>query len=130
MKKRTNHSTGAPWEKKVGYSRAVKLGDQVFVTGTVAVDDDHQLVGTNEYDQSVFILKKIERVLNDLGLTRSDVVRTRIFVTNIANWEGVGRAHGEFFEGINPATTMVEVSALISPEYLVEIEADAIGNQE
>ena len=130
MTKRINHSSGAPWEKKVGYSRAVKVGDHISVTGTVAIDDDNQLVGETEYDQSAFILKKIEKVLNDLGAKRSDVVRTRIFVTNIKNWEGVGKAHGEFFEGINPATTMVEVSALISPEYLVEIEANAIMGQE
>ena len=130
MKKRTNHSTGAPWESIVGYSRAVKVEDRVFVTGTVSVDEKSKLVGKDEYEQTKYILKKIEGVLTELGGSRRDVVRTRMFVTNIQNWEMVGKAHGEFFEGINPATTMVEVNALISPEYLVEIEADAILNQE
>ena len=126
MKKRRNLSSGAPWEKRVGYSRAVKVDDRVYVTGTVAINDDREVVGEDEYSQTRFILEKIERVLDELGGSRQDIVRTRMFVVNIQNWEGVGKAHGEFFEGINPATTMVEVSALISPEYLVEIEADAV----
>ncbi len=126
MKKRRNLNSDAPWEKKVGYSRAVQVGERVFVTGTVAINEAQEVVGDDEYSQTKFILEKIERVLENLGGSRKDVVRTRMFVTNIQNWEGVGNAHGEFFKGVGPATTMVEVSGLISPEYLVEIEADAI----
>lgn len=124
---RVNYSSGAKWEEIVGYSRAVKVGNTVEVTGTVAVDGDGQLVGgESAYEQTRFILSKIEKVLEKAGASLSDVVRTRIFVTDISRWEEYGRAHGEFFSAIRPCTTMVEVSRLISPEYLVEIEATAI----
>lgn len=124
---RVNYSSGAKWEEIVGYSRAVKLGNTVEVTGTVAVDGDGQLVGgESAYEQTRFILSKIEKVLEKAGASLSDVVRTRIFVTDISRWEEYGRAHGEFFSAIRPCTTMVEVNRLISPEYLVEIEATAI----
>jgi enamine deaminase RidA (YjgF/YER057c/UK114 family) len=124
---RTNYSSGAKWEDIVGYSRAVKIGNIIEVTGTVAVDDNSNLVGgNNAYEQTRFVLQKIETVLKRAGASLKDVVRTRIFVTDISRWEEYGRAHGEFFKDIKPCTTMVEVSKLISPEYLVEIEATAI----
>ncbi len=129
MRNRINFSSGAPWESKVGYSRAVKKGNMIFVTGTVAVNENGDVMGEDEYDQTKFILEKIEGVLQELGTDRKDVVRTRMFVTRIENWEGVGKAHGEFFKDVIPATTMVEVSKLISPEYLVEIEADVVLDQ-
>jgi enamine deaminase RidA (YjgF/YER057c/UK114 family) len=121
---RKNFSTGAKWEDIVGYSRAVQVDNQLEVTGTVAVDENGKLVGKdNFYEQTRFILAKIARVVEEAGFSLNDVVRTRIFVTDIAKWEDVGRAHQEFFGSIKPATTMVQVSALISPEFLVEIEA-------
>ncbi len=124
---RENFSSGAKWENIVGYSRAVKIGNTVEVTGTVATDENNQVVGPGDaYAQTKYILQKIEKVLNRAGASMNDVVRTRIFVTDIARWEEYGKAHGEFFAGIRPCTTMVEVSKLISPEYLVEIEATAI----
>lgn len=124
---RTNYSSGAKWEDIVGYSRAVKVGDQIFVTGTVAVDADNNLVGGNDaYLQTKFILEKIAGVLQQAGASLQDVVRTRMFVTDIARWEEYGRAHGEVFATIKPCTTMVEVSKLIAPEYLIEIEVDAV----
>lgn len=126
---RTNYSSGAKWEDIVGYSRAVKIGNVVEVTGTVAVDDLGKLVGENSaYEQTKFIIQKIERVLQKAGASLNDVVRTRMFVTDISQWEEYGKAHGEFFKEIKPCTTMVEVSKLISPEYLIEIEATAIIN--
>lgn len=125
--KRINYSSGAKWEDIVGYSRAVKVGNVVEVTGTVAADNNSQLVGGNDaYEQTKFVIQKIEKVLEQAGASLKDVVRTRIFVTDISRWEEYGRAHGEFFNHIKPCTTMVEVSKLISPEYLVEIEATAI----
>ncbi len=125
--KRTNYSSGAKWEDIVGYSRAVKVGNVVEVTGTVAADNNSRLVGgNNAYEQTKFVIQKIEKVLQQAGATLKDVVRTRMFVTDISRWEEYGRAHGEFFNHIKPCTTMVEVSKLISPEYLVEIEATAI----
>ena len=128
---RVNYSSGAKWEEIVGYSRAVKVGNTVEVTGTVAVDENSQLVGGDSaYEQTKFVLSKIEKVLEKAGASLSDVVRTRIFVTDISRWEEYGRAHGEFFSDIRPCTTMVEVSKLISPEYLVEIEATAIIENE
>ncbi len=128
---RVNYSSGAKWEEIVGYSRAVKVGNTVEVTGTVAVDENSQLVGGDSaYEQTKFVLSKIEKVLEKAGASLSDVVRTRIFVTDISRWEEYGRAHGEFFSEIRPCTTMVEVSKLISPEYLVEIEATAIIENE
>lgn len=124
---RTNYSSGAKWEDIVGYSRAVKVDNIIEVTGTVAVDDNNKLVGgNNAYEQTRFVIQKIETVLKKAGASLKDVVRTRIFVTDISRWEEYGKAHGEFFKEIKPCTTMVEVSNLISPEYLVEIEATAI----
>jgi enamine deaminase RidA (YjgF/YER057c/UK114 family) len=124
---RVNYSSGAKWEDIVGYSRAVKMGNIIEVTGTVAVDENSKLVGGNDaYEQTKFVIQKIEKVLQNAGASLKDVVRTRMFVTDISRWEEYGRAHGEFFSAIKPCTTMVEVSKLISPEYLIEIEATAI----
>ncbi len=124
---RTNYSSGAKWEDIVGYSRAVRIGNTIEVTGTVAVDENSNLVGGNSaYEQTKFIIEKIQKVLEQAGGSLQDVVRTRIFVTDISRWEEYGKAHGEFFKDIKPCTTMVEVSKLISPEYLVEIEATAV----
>jgi len=124
---RTNYSSGAKWEDLVGYSRAVKIGNTIEVTGTVAADDNSNLAGGNDaYEQTKFIIQKIESVLQRAGASLKDVVRTRMFVTDISRWEEYGKAHGEFFKDIKPCTTMVEVSALIAPEYLIEIEATAI----
>jgi enamine deaminase RidA (YjgF/YER057c/UK114 family) len=124
---RTNYSSGAKWEDIVGYSRAVKIGNVIEVTGTVAVDENSQLVGGDSaYEQTRYVIRKIAAVLEKAGGGLKDVVRTRIFVTDISRWEEYGRAHGEFFRDIRPCTTMLEISKLISPEYLVEIEATAI----
>jgi enamine deaminase RidA (YjgF/YER057c/UK114 family) len=125
--KRTNYSSGAKWEDIVGYSRAVKVGNIIEVTGTVAVDENSLLVcKDNAYGQTKFIIEKIERVLLNAGSSLKDVVRTRMFVTDISRWEEYGKAHGEFFSAIKPCTSMIEVSGLIAPEYLIEIEATAI----
>lgn len=124
---RTNYSSSSKWENIVGYSRAVKVGNIIEVTGSVAVDANGNLVGGDSaYEQTKFIIQKIEKVLQQAGAALKDVVRTRMFVTNISLWEEYGRAHGEFFREIKPCTSMVEVSKLISPEYLIEIEATAI----
>jgi enamine deaminase RidA (YjgF/YER057c/UK114 family) len=124
---RTNYSSGAKWEAIVGYSRAVKMGNTVEVTGTVAVDDSGNTVGLNDaYAQARFAIQKIEKVLQQAGASLKDVVRTRMFVTDISRWEEYGRAHGEFFSGIMPCTSMIEVKGLIGPDYLIEIEATAI----
>lgn len=124
---RTNYSSGAKWEEIVGYSRAVKIGNIIEITGTVAVDENSMLVAKdNAYGQTKFIIQKIEKVLVKAGASLKDVVRTRMFVTDISRWEEYGKAHGEFFKEIKPCTSMIEVKGLIAPEYLIEIEATAI----
>lgn len=118
--------TGSTWEPKVGYCRAIRIGDRIEVAGTTAMKDG-QVVGVDDpYSQTIHVLQTIEQALRDLGANLSDVVRTRMFVTDISRWEEIGRAHGEFFRDIQPVTTMVEVQALIDPLLLVEIEAEAI----
>lgn len=123
---RKNINTGAPWEEIIGYSRAVMIGNQLEVSGTVAVDDNGVVGKGDPGAQTRFILGKIEKVLVSAGFELKDVIRTRMFVTDISRWEDVGRAHGEFFASIKPVTTMVEVSKLIDPDYLVEIEVTAV----
>src|SRR5688572_28320365 len=126
MERRT-YSTDTPWEKAVAYSRAVRVGPHIFVSGTTASNSEGSTVAAgNAYEQTAFILRKIEAALAQVGSKLADVVPTRMFVTDISRWEEIGRAHGEFFNGINPAATMVEVRRLINPDHLIEIEVDAL----
>lgn len=126
---RINIPSGAVWEDKIGYSRAVRIGNIVEVSGTAAVDGDKIIGKENAYEQTVFIIQKIKKALEKSGAELKDVIRTRIFVTDISKWEEIGKAHNEFFHDIKPATSMVEVKALINPELLLEIEATAILNE-
>ena len=130
MNTRINISSGAKWEEIVGYSRAVRIGNFVEVTGTVAVDDSGNVVGKGSpFDQTKYILQKIERVLKQAGASLNDVIRTRLFVTDISRWEEYGKAHGEVFGSIKPCTTMIEIARLIESDFLIEIEATAIVNE-
>ena len=123
---RQNFSSGAKWEDIVGYSRAVRVGSRIYVTGTTATDESGMIVGVNDgYAQTVQAIRNIERVLQQAGASLEHVVRTRMFVTDITRWQEYGRAHSEFFGNIRPCATMVEVRALIHPDMLIEIEADA-----
>lgn len=127
MSSRINYSSGSKWEDIVGYSRAVKVGNIIEVTGTVASGEDGNVVGKGDpYEQTKYIYQKIEKVLQQAGAGMKDVVRVRMFVTDISKWQEYGRGHSEFFKTIKPCNTMVQVSALIDPDYLVEIEVTAI----
>lgn len=130
MQKRMNISSGAKWEDIVGYSRAVRVGNIVEVAGTTAVDEQGNVIGLNDaYEQTRFIFTKIEKALTAAGASLKDIVRTRMFVTDISKWEEIGKAHGEVFRTIKPAASMIEVKGLISPELLVEIEVTAIVSE-
>lgn len=126
MQKRQRYFSGTKWEELVGYSRAIRVGDRIYVTGTTATDENGEIVGAGDaYAQTMQTIRNIERALKGLGAGLENVVRTRMFVTDISRWEEYGRAHGEFFSEIKPCATMVEVSALVDPEMLIEIEVDA-----
>lgn len=125
MSQRKNYTTGAPWEDIVGYCRAVQVGNQIEISGTVASDENGVVAKGDPYGQTKFIIEKVEKVLHQAGFSLQDVVRTRMFVTDISKWEEIGRAHGEFFKAIKPVTTMVEVNRLIDPDFLIEIEMTA-----
>ena len=125
MEKRINVQSGTNWEDKLGYSRAVRIGRLIEVSGNAAIDRDRIVAPGDPYQQTRFIIQKIEKALNDAGGSLKDVIRTRMYVTNIKDWDSVGRAHGEFFRDIKPVTTMVEVKSLIDPNFVVEIEATA-----
>ena len=127
VSKRKNHSSGLVWEDVVGYSRAVRINNVIEVSGTVAADEDGLVVGKNDgYQQAMFILQKIEKSLKALGGSLNDVVRTRMFVTDIKRFEEFAKAHGEIFSSIKPCTSMIEIKSLVEPDYLIEIEATAI----
>jgi enamine deaminase RidA (YjgF/YER057c/UK114 family) len=127
MAEKQYYSTGSKWEPVVGYSRAIRVGNQIYVAGTTATDEGGEIVGVGDaYAQTVQVIRNVERALNAMGASLDDVVRTRMFVTDIARWEEFGRAHGEFFGGVRPCATMVEVRRLIDDRMLIEIEVDAI----
>ncbi|MEJ2103836.1 MAG: RidA family protein [Ignavibacteriaceae bacterium] len=125
MEKRINIQSSTIWEDKIGYSRAVRIGNLIEISGTSAIDRDRIIAPGDPYMQTRFIIQKIEKALNDAGGTLQDVIRTRIYVININHWEDIGKAHGEFFKNIKPVTSMVEVKSLIDPNFVVEIEATA-----
>ena len=127
MTERQRISSGSVWEERVGFSRALRVGDWVFVSGTTATGADGEVIGAGDpYAQTMAIIEKIERALNEAGATLADVVRTRIYVTNADDWEAIGRAHARFFADVRPANTLVEVSRLVGSNYLLEIDADAL----
>lgn len=126
MADRQNLSSGAPWEDVIGYSRAVRIGNVIEVSGTVAVNESGVVGKDDYYEQTRYILQKIDGVLARAGCSLNDVIRTRMYVTDISQWEAIGRAHGEVFRDIKPATSMIEVSGFIEPDYLVEIEVTAV----
>ena len=130
MKKRINYSSGAVWEETVGYSRAVRVGDLIEISGTTSIDGDKVLGAGDPYEQSKLIIEKFSSVLNEAGGSLSNIIRIRIYVVNIDHWENISKAYSEYFRDIKPAATMVEVSALITPELLVEMEATAMLNTE
>jgi enamine deaminase RidA (YjgF/YER057c/UK114 family) len=131
MDERQRISSGAPWEAIAGYSRAIRVGPSVYVAGTTAADENGEVIGKDDpFRQAIVILKKIETALQEAGATLQDVVRTRMYVTNMDNWPEIARAHGQFFAEVRPAATLVEVSRLITADFLVEVEVDAIVSPE